>query len=274
MRRVPWLGLIVVAMTVLFLAAPVVFVVINSFNASQVSQFPPQSWSLRWYEEALTDETLIDALVLSLRIAVVAASLSTVGGLCAAYALTRRSFPGRQLVHSLINLPVSLPRIAVGLAGLISYLTLAGSFASMGVVDGQGWLILMHAAITLPIVVGLGVSALEAQNQQLESASRDLGVGPVRTFLKVVLPLILPTVLVTFAFTFMISFDELESSLFMASESGNTLPVIMFIILETRLDPALAALSSAMLAAIVVAVVIGWSFLRFLSRTRLPEQES
>ncbi|MEV7004942.1 ABC transporter permease [Streptosporangium sp. NPDC051022] len=258
---------IVIAAVWLFMAAPMVIVVINSFNASAVSEFPPVQWSLEWYRVALADESFRDGFLLSVRIAFFAATLATVSGLAAAYAFDRFPFPGSATLHTLINTPQSMPKVALGLAGLIGYLTVGSWFGSLKTVFGGGAaLTVLHAAMTLPFVVGVLISALESADRRLESAARDLGAGPVKAFVRVVLPAVVPGFLISFGFSFMLSFDELESSLFMSSLSGNTLPVAMFTFLETHLDPTLAALSTLLLAGTGLVAAVGFAAFRVLQR--------
>ncbi|MEV8637300.1 ABC transporter permease [Streptosporangium sp. NPDC051023] len=263
--RIPaWIAIVAVW---LFMAAPLAIVVVNSFNASAVSQFPPVDWSLRWYRAAVADESFRDGFALSVRVAFLAAAMATVSGLTAAYAFDRFRFPGSAALHSLINAPLSMPKVALGLAGLIGYLTAGSWFGSLKTVFGGGLaLTVLHAAMTLPFVVGVLISALEAADHRLESAARDLGAGPVTAFVRVVLPAVVPGFLISFGFSFMLSFDELESSLFMSSLSGDTLPVVMFTFLETHLDPTLAALSTLLLAGTGLVAAVGFAAFRVLQR--------
>lgn len=253
-----WVAWAVVAVVTLFMVAPLVFVVINSVNASSVSQFPPRSFSWRWYHRALADTEFRDGFRLSLRVALGAALLATGAGLLSAYALSRR--PGRiaRTIQTAINTPLSIPKIAVGTAGLVAYLTLTAWVSSVKpVFSGAAALTILHAAMGLPLAVGVLASAVEAIDPRLERAARDLGARPALAFVRVVLPLVWPAVIIAFAFTFMVSFDELESSLFMASMAGSTLPVAMFVFLENNLDPTLAALST-MLLALTGAFLLAW----------------
>lgn len=253
-----WVAWAVAVVTALFMVAPLVFVVINSVNASSVSQFPPRDLSLRWYDQALTDPDFRDGFRLSLRVALGSAVMATVAGLLSAYALSRR--PGRvaRVVQTAVNSPLSIPKIAVGTAGLVGYLTLTAWMSSLKpVFSGVSALTLLHAAMGLPLAVGVLTSAVEAVDPRLERAARDLGARPATAFVRVILPLVWPAVVIAFAFTFMVSFDELESSLFMASMAGSTLPVVMFVFLENNLDPTLAALSTVLLA-LTGAFLLAW----------------
>jgi ABC-type spermidine/putrescine transport system permease subunit II len=267
MRRGTTGAWIVVGLVCLFMAAPLVIIVINSFNGSSVSQFPPTEWSLKWFRAAWANRAFRDGFTLSVRVATASAVLATLAGLGAAYVFSRRQFRGVAVVQSLINAPLSMPKIAVGLAGLIAYISVTSWVTSVQtVLHGSTALAFMHAAMSLPLVVGVLTSSLEASDRRLEAAARDLGLGPIPAFARVVLPLLGPALLVAFAFSFMVSFDELESSLFMASLSGNTLPVAMFVFLETHLDPTLAALSTLLLGATVLLVCLGLALTTAINR--------
>lgn len=244
----------------IFMAAPISIIVINSFNASAISGFPPTEWSLRWYEAALTNVSFQDGFFRSLQIATTTALISVTAGLGAAYVLSRRRFFGSNLLLFFINAPLNTPKIAIGLAALVAYVSIVPVLGPVvAVVNGTTALALMHSAMALPLVLGVLISSLESSDRTLELAARDLGRGPFRAFMSTVLPLIVPALLVATVFSFMVSFDELESSLFMATVSGNTLPVQMFIYLETSLDPTLAALSTLLLAFTIV--IVGVAFL-------------
>ncbi|WP_033288933.1 ABC transporter permease [Amycolatopsis jejuensis] len=265
MRKRTWWAWLVVVLGGAFMAAPLMITVINSFNASAVSQFPPAEWSLSWYRAALTDDAFRSGFALSVRVALYSAIIASLAGLGAAYALSRRRVRGSGFLLGMVNAPLSIPKIAVGLAGLVAYTSVV-SWLPAPVVSGTTALVLMHAAMALPLVAGILVSSLEALDRRLESAARDLGHPPWRVFGSVTLPLIAPAFLVAFAFAFMISFDDLESSLFMASQAGNTLPVVMFVYLETHLDPTLAALSTLLLAATVALICVGLPISRARAR--------
>lgn len=269
-KRTTWWAWVVVVVACLFMASPIIIICINSFNASAVSTFPPSDWSLRWYDKALSNDSFRDGFVLSLKIAIVAATIGTLAGLGAAYALTRYRVPGRSFIQGFLNTPLSLPKVAVGLAGLIAYFTASSWLVTppeqSAFLTGRNVLIVLHAAIALPLIVGILLSSLEAVDPRLPAAARDLGASPFRTFLTVTAPLIIPALLIAFAMSFMLSFDELESSLFMSSAAGNTLPVAMFLFLETAVDPTLAALSTLLLGATLLGILLGLPLIRRTNR--------
>ena len=251
-------SILVVLVGSVFMLAPLAFVVINSFNASAVSQFPPTSWSTKWYREALDNDSFRRGIWLSARVALASAVLTIAAGLAAAHALTRISRRIGAVTLAVVNAPLSMPKIVVGLSGLIGFLTVRSWIPAIeGVLDGPVTLVLLHSAMTLPFAIAILIAALEATDRRLTDAGRDLGATRLATFWTVTVRTIAPSVAVAFVFSFMLSFDELEASLFMASVTGNTLPVEMFLYLETRVDPSLAALSTLLLALTGVLLLLG-----------------
>jgi len=240
-----------------FMLAPLIFVVINSFNSSPFSRFPPEAFSLRWYQDALTYAPFQAGFRNSVFVALGATSIALVSGILAAIALVRYSFRGRDVLRTAFIAPMVVPKVALGLAAFILFLRLADTFGLREQLFGTPIsLVLVHALIGLPLVVVIISSTLVALDPTLEEAAADLGAGPRETLLRVTLPLIRQGAIIAGVFAFMFSFDEVESAIFLSPIAGRTLPVEMFLFLERRQDPTLAAVSSLLVAATFIGVVI------------------
>lgn len=238
------------ALVLLFMAAPLVIVVVNSFNESAFSQWPPQGFSTEWYSTVFHNDRFLRSFYTSLKVAVGATVIALVIGSMAAYALTRYRIVGRRIVQTMYFAPLTVPRVAIGFALFVLYIT--WQIGLFGTIRG---LIVAHVLLVLPFVVVIFVSTIGSIDPVYEEAARDLGAGRVRTFLKVTLPQMQTGFVVAAVFAFIISFDEVEMSIFVVRPETNTLPVEMFLFLEQQQTPTLAALS-ALLIGLMLALVL------------------
>ena len=192
----------VVALLYLFLLAPIVIVVIAAFNAGEYLQFPPDGFSLRWFQSLAASEPFIDAFLFSLRLAAVVTVLSTVIGTAAALYLTRYSRRFRGLLRLLIISPLPVPAILTGIALLIFFY--ATDISTNGFVN----LALGHIVVTIPYVFLTVSTVLVGFDRSLEEAARSLGAGPWTTFRRVTLPILKSGIVSGAVFAFIISFDQ------------------------------------------------------------------
>ena len=157
-------------------------------------------------------------------------------------------FPGRRAVQGFVAAPLIVPKVAIGIAAFILFLKVGfyGSFGS---------LVLAHAVITLPFVITLAVAGFARVDRMVEEAAADLGAVPRQVLLRATLPQMRGTMIAAAVFSFIISFDELDASIFLVGQHTNTLPTAMFIYMEKYQDPTLAALSTLLIGASLVAAV-------------------
>ncbi|HKX17239.1 MAG TPA: ABC transporter permease subunit [bacterium] len=237
-----WLALVAA-----FMVLPIAIVVIDSFNSVAYSVFPPPGVSLRWYEHLFTAVDWRPALRNSLIVACSASVIAVGAGTLAAYAMARYVAKGRELVRVIFFGPFLVPRIGIGLAFFILMLKLRlyGSLLS---------LVAAHAVITLPFAAAIMSAAFVAVPRVFEESAMDLGAGPARTFLTVVVPQVAPAVLVSFVFVFIASLDELETSLFLVRPGNQTIPIAMLTYMFQYQDPTIAALASLLVGLSVLAV--------------------
>lgn len=243
-----------------YLMAPLVLIVLNSFSTSTYGAFPPPSFTLNWYVNTLfhvPDFRL--GFVNSMIVAAVSTALSVILGALAAYALTRYQFRRREVVRTVLMLPLLLPSIVVGasLFALFILLSLYGTLTG---------LVLSHALLNLPFVITIISANLKTFSPEYEEAAMDLGANGVRTFFEITLPNIRFGVMLATVLAFVLSFDQVDVSLFLARPNTMTLPIAMFKYTENYQDPTLAAVASLMiLFAALVALVAIW----LLTRSRL-----
>ncbi|MCL6552343.1 MAG: ABC transporter permease [Firmicutes bacterium] len=237
----------------LFMLAPMAFVLVYAFSSVSYAIFPPPGLSLRWFVKLFQQAALFQAAVNSLVVALAATAGSLVAGTLAALALVRYRFRGREILRAVFLAPLIVPRIAFGVAMLIYAIVLR----RFGGLDS---LILAHLMVTLPFAISVLSAALVGVDRTLEEAAMDLGATPLVTFWKVTLPQIRTGLAVSAFFAFIISWDQVETSLFLVKTDNMTLPVAMFYYLQRQQDPVVAALSVFLIglaaAGAVVAVVL------------------
>jgi putative spermidine/putrescine transport system permease protein len=231
----------------LLLMAPIVIVVILSFSGAGYLQFPPTSFSLRWFVRFLGDPQWQASLWYSLVIGVIACVLATVVGFFAAYAFVRGDFPGKKLLLSLLLLPIIVPTVITSIA--MYFLS-----ARLHLVGNLVWIGICHAVIALPVVLLILLSALQGVDANLERAALSLGASRTRLFLKVVIPLAAPGLVSAALFAFLASFDELIISLFLTGVRAQTLPVRIWNSLHLEIEPTIAAVSAYLIG--VTALVL------------------
>lgn len=239
----------------LLLAVPLIVLIGVSLNPGVEQVFPPQGISLRWYFNLANRHGFIEAMQLTLFLAVVATIVSTTVGLLAGIAITRFEFPGKDLILTLILSPLIVPQVVVGMAFLV---TLSG----LGIVSSLPSLALLHCVITLPFTARAVVSALAASSRSLEEAAQSLGATPARAFLSITLPIVRPGVIAAAVFAFVTSFENFTASQFLVWDR-TTLPVELYNYVQTENDPTAAALSSLILVPVILFVVL---FNRFIGQ--------
>jgi putative spermidine/putrescine transport system permease protein len=264
------LGLILVG---LFMAAPLIFVIVNSFNAASGSGFPPEEFSTYWYRNALFEigpmspaPQFRKGLKNSLITAAGATVLSLVMGASAARAFVRYRFPGKELVRSFFSAPLIVPSVVFGMALFLLYIRL-------GVYGSLYSLIIAHAILGLPFAITVLSSTLLGIDPATEEAARDLGATPLKTFVLVTLPQMRVGLIVATLYAFITSFDQVTVSIFLTRPRNNTLPIEMLNYLETHQNPTLAAVSSMLIAFSILLVITAGLLLRAEDYRRLLERQ-
>ena len=233
-----------------FLLAPIVIVLVASFNSGSDLTFPPEGFSLRWFRYLAGRDEFLSSAYVSFKIAIAASVTAIVLGLLASLALARERFRGKELVEALLMSPLVLPGIITGVA-LLQFFTLAGlgnSFVR---------LFLGHVVICTPYAVRSVSSCLYGIDPDLEEASYILGANTWRTFRKVLLPLLRPGIVAAFLFTFVTSFDNVVVSMYLVGSDTVTLPIRIMTYLEWQFDPSIAAISTIFITITVTLVVVG-----------------
>jgi putrescine transport system permease protein len=247
MRRLSLTNVVALVLGLAFLYAPIVVLVIYSFNASQLVTVWG-GWSLRWYAALIEDRALIDAALVSLGIAAASAALATGLGTMAAVALTRLRFRGRLPFAAMIYAPLVMPEVITGLSLLLM-------FVAIGLDRGFVTIIIAHTTLTMCFVTIIVQSRLVTFDRSLEEAAMDLGCPPGRTFFAITLPLIAPAVIAGFLLAFSLSLDDLVVASFTTGPGATTLPIRIYSEVRRGVKPEINAVCTIFIAVVAVAVV-------------------
>jgi ABC-type spermidine/putrescine transport system permease subunit II len=238
------------ALTLVYVVAPILFVFVYAFSSVSYAVFPPPGFSTRWFAKLFEQQDLLRAAFNSFVVAVSATGVSLVLGTLASFGLVRYRFFGREGLRAMFLSPLIVPRISFGV-GMLVYAIVARRFG------GLDSLVAAHLMLTLPFVISIVSASLVAAERVLEEAAADLGATPLQTFFHVTLPQIRTGLWVSGFFSFIISWDQVETSLFLVKTENVTLPVAMFYYLQRHQDPVIAALSTFLIAlSFLVALVL------------------
>jgi putrescine transport system permease protein len=240
-----------------FLYVPIALLVATSFNASRLTTVWTD-FSARWYAALLADRALIDAALLSLRIAAVSATIATVLGALAGIALARFArFRGRSLFAGLLAAPLVLPDLLIGLALLLLFVAL--QLATGWPERGAGTVTIAHATAAMAYVAVVVEARLHDSGTALEDAAMDLGATPLGAFAQVTLPLAAPALASGWLLAFTLSLDDVVIASFVSGPGASTLPMVVFSTLRLGATPELNALATVILALVAAALVLGWA---------------
>jgi mannopine transport system permease protein len=232
-----------------FLVLPILIIIPMSFTARDYLEFPPSSYSLRWYIVYFTDPDWIGPTLFSLKIATLSALASTVFGAMAALALVRARLLGNALVNAVVAAPMVVPAVitAVAFYMLLSRLHLLGSTTGFVFAD---------TVLTLPFVIFPVAANLQRIEPRLEWTALSLGASRFEALRLVTLPLVRSGIVVGAAFAFITAFDEATVSAFISSFEGKTLPKKMFEGIDWELSPVIAAVASLLTLVSILLVLL------------------
>ncbi|HSE95462.1 MAG TPA: ABC transporter permease [Methylomirabilota bacterium] len=221
---------------------PLVFVSWLAFFRNEVVSFPPEGYTLRWFGNILDQNNFVSGFLTSLQVGVVAMVAGIAIGVPAGLGIARRRFVGREVVNTLLLLPLIVPGVVAGAAIYVFQVEVEVT-TGLPLVAALPGLVLAHVMITIPWAVRLIAASLAGLDRSAEEAAMNLGAGPVTTFVRVTLPLIRPGIVAAALFSFIVSFGNLEMTLFLIGPGRTTLPIAILQYLEWRIDPTIAAVS-------------------------------
>ncbi len=264
-----WFGKGWLAMGFAFLYLPIIALIVYSFNDSPV----PNSWrgfTLKWYVALANDREMITAFWLSMKIAFFTACASVVLGLLAAFALVKyRRFTGRTMFSGMVNAPLVMPEVIVGLSLLLMLVSVqrALGFPERGSLTiWMGHLLLGMSYATVVIQ-----ARLQDLNPQLEEAAMDLGARPWQVFTLVTLPLISQSLLSAWLLTFTLSLDDVVLSAFLSGPGSTTMPLVIFSRARLGLNPSVNAVATVIVVIVAIGVVVASYMIARAERNRALE---
>ena len=234
---------------VLYLTLPLLIIVAVSFTTTEYMRFPPVGFTLRWYAQFLHDPSYLEAIWESAALAVGSTAMAILLGLPAALALSRSHLPGRRTISALFLSPLVLPTIVIG-AALLQF---AGA---LGFARSWPALLIGHTILVIPYILRTTLASLTGFETVLEEAAQDLGASCPETFRFITLPLIKPGVIAGALFALIISWINVELSMFNTTASLMTIPVKLFNYIQYAIDPMIAAISAGTIYVAVVLVVL------------------
>ena len=238
-----------------FLYLPIATLVVYSFNDSKMVTL----WSgftLHWYGDVFRDRDLMEALGLSLRIAFSSATTSVVLGTMAAFALVRfQGFRGKAMLQSMVNAPLVMPDVIVGLSLLLLLVALQ---RALGVPErGAMTIWLGHTVLGMAYATVVVQSRLQEMDRSLEEAALDLGARPWKVFTAITLPLISQALISAWLLTFTVSLDDVVISAFLSGPGSNTLPIVIFSRAKLGLNPSVNVIASLTVLLVGMCVLAG-----------------
>ncbi|MDJ0609986.1 MAG: ABC transporter permease [Kiloniellales bacterium] len=251
-----WLRLTFVA-TLIFLYAPIVILVVFSFNDSR-RNIVWRGFTFKYYEKAYQDTELFDAFVNSLTIAFVNTIIATVLGAMVAVALWRFRFPGKTAYEGAMTLPIVIPEICMGVA-MLAFFSRIGWPANLPWPVNLGNIIIAHVAFSFPFVAMVVRGRLATFNRELEEAARDLGASEWQIMRDVLVPHLMPGLIAGALLAFTLSLDDFVITFFTAGIDSVTFPVKVYSRVRFSVTPAVNAASTILIAiTLLLAATMVW----------------
>jgi putative spermidine/putrescine transport system permease protein len=232
-------------LVLLFLIAPSLIIVPMSFSGSTLVQFPPESWSLRWYEAYFGSIEWREATIVSLKVAIMTTLVATPIGTAAAYAINSGGLRFTGLIQTLLTVSLIIPVILVGIGTFFIY-------ARVGLNNTLTGLVIAHTVQALPLVVLTVLSGIQDIRHEPGAGGAQPGRQPVRGVPAGTMPQIRFSMVSGALFAFITSFDEVVVSLFISGGDTTTLTRRMFNALRDQVDPTIAAISTCLIVLSII----------------------
>jgi putrescine transport system permease protein len=249
-----WFLPIASALGFAFLYAPIISLVVFSFNESKLVTVW-SGFSTKWYAELFNDPQILNAAWLSFQIAAISATIALVLGTLAAVALVRfRRFRGRTAFSGMVSAPLVMPDVITGLSLLLLFVameSLLGWPAGRGIVT----IIIAHSTFCMAYVCVVVQARLSDFDRSLEEAAMDLGASPVRVFFDITLPIIAPALISGWLLAFTLSLDDLVIASFVSGPGSSTLPMVIFSKVRLGVSPDVNALATIIIGIVALGVL-------------------
>lgn len=254
---------IYVGLVVAFLLAPVLVIILFSFNSARSLSFPIEGLSLRWYDTAFLDPKFQHAFVNSLVIGGAMLAVVAVIGTPAAWAIARHRFPGRTVLLAFVLAPLAMPGLFIGV-GLLTF------FVSVGVPLSLRTVVIAHVVYTLGFYVLVASTRFAGLDPAFDEAARTLGASKLQSLRYVIWPIVRPALLAALALCLALSLDEFVITFYVIGPE-NTLPIVIFSNVRSTVSPAINAIATTLLLASWLAVAAAALLVRGIGRRRRAE---
>lgn len=253
------IGRVWLLLVFLFLYAPLAFLIVFSFNSTRQDGIFT-GFSLRWYTALLEDSRLVQGFFLSLRVALISATLSTILGTFAAFVLVRYNrFRGRAMFSGMVSAPLVMPEVIIGLSLLLLMVAVQ---RAIGWPDrGMLTIVLGHTLLGMAYATVVIQSRLREMDRSIEEAAMDLGCRPLQVFFLVTLPNIAAALMAAWLLAFTLSFDDVVISEFLSGPGVTTLPQVIFSYARRGVNPSIYAAATILICSITLGVLAYGAYL-------------
>jgi putative spermidine/putrescine transport system permease protein len=243
------------ALSLGFILLPLMLITWLAFFRQEIPSFPPEGYSTQWFGAVFNNKSFVAGFLLSVQVAVAATVIGLALAVPASLAVARRRFVGRGAVSMLLLMPLIVPGVVLGTSIYVFHIEteIATGLPLLGTTLG---LVTAHALIVIPWASRLVIASLAGLDPAIEEAAKNLGAPPWTTFRRVTLPSIRPGIVAGALFGFVISFGNLELSLFLVGAGRTTLPIAILQYLEWKIDPTVAAVSVLQIVLIGAAMIV------------------
>ncbi len=241
-----------------FLYVPILSMIAFSFNNSRLATVWG-GFSTKWYGKLLSNDKIIDAAILSLKIALVSATVATILGTMAGITLARfRRFRGRTVLSGLVTAPLIMPEVITGISMLIFFILIATMIEKLtGLRTQRGFttVTLAHITFSLTFVTTIIQSRLLSADISVEEAALDLGSRPWQVMKDITLPIISPAILSGWLLAFTISLDDVVITNFTTGPGATTLPILIWSKVKLGVTPDINALATITVSIVTIGVI-------------------
>ncbi|MCB6178544.1 ABC transporter permease subunit [Rhodobacter sp. Har01] len=270
MKRRPVFLISMLAFGFAFFYVPILSMIVYSFNESRLATVWG-GFSTRWYESLFSNKQIMAALLLSLKIALVSATIATILGTMAGIALVRFTrFRGRILFSGLVTAPLIMPEVITGISSLMFFIMLAEWVGWPGQ-RGFTTVTLAHITFSMVFVTTVVQARMLQADRAIEEAAMDLGSRPWQVLFDVTLPVIFPAILSGWLLAFTISLDDVVITSFTTGPGGTTLPLLIWSKVKLGVTPDVNALATLMVLVVGTGVLVAGIVLNRAERRRVQD---
>ena len=238
-----------------FLYVPILVLILYSFNQSAITSVWG-GFSLRWYSALFNNDQVIEAALLSFKIAATSATFATILGTMAGLALAQLGrYRGRLLFTGLIAAPLVMPEVITGLSLLLMFVSLQ-ELIGWPASRGASTITIAHITFSMAYVAVIVQSRLTGMDRSLQEAAMDLGGRPAQVAFDITLPLIAPSMLAGWLLAFTLSLDDLVIASFTSGAGASTLPMVIFSKVKLGVTPDINALATIIIAVVALGILL------------------